>query len=206
MWVEDDTGRNRWPLWAFRCCPGAAYPSARIKASRGVGAHAACGVGSAIVETVGMGGRCGRSAAVRVLPIHPLASRPAGAWVLMSPVVSALPSLRLSAWVAAGSWAWKMVQAAAGGRWCLSASSGYCLPIRSHQGQQGRSCGSWRLLADSPASSMGVGAACGVRSAIVEAVGMVAAGFVGVEDDTGRNRWPLVLYKDFPAAMGRSPL
>ena len=53
---------------------------------------------------------------------------------------------------------------------------------------------------------MGVGAACGVGSAIVEAVGMVAAGFVGVEDGTGRNRWPLVLYKAFPAAMGRSPL
>lgn len=45
-----------------------------------------------------------------------------------------------------------------------------------------------------------------VGSAIVEAVGMVAAGFVGVEDGTGRNRWPLVLYKAFPAAMGRSPL
>ena len=48
------------------------------------------------------------------------------------------------------------VRGCKGGRWCLSASSGYCLPIRSRQGQQGRSCGSWRLPADSPASSMGV--------------------------------------------------
>ena len=42
---------------------------------------------------------------------------------------------------------------------------------------------------------MGVGAACGVGSAIVEAVGMVAAGFVGVEDGTGRNRWPLWAFR-----------
>lgn len=97
-----------------------------------MGAHAVCGVGSAIVETVRMGGRCGRSAAIWVLPIHPLASRPAGAWVLMMSV-------------------------------------GGC-------------------------------------SAIVEAVGMGGRWFMGVEDDTGRNRWPLVLYKAFPAAMGRSPL
>ena len=41
--VEDGTGRNRWPLWAFRCCLGAAYPSACIKASRGVPvAHGGC--------------------------------------------------------------------------------------------------------------------------------------------------------------------
>ena len=66
--VEDGTGRNRWPLWAFCCCLGAAYPSACIKASRGVPvAHGGCSL----------------------IPLPP-----AWAWVL--PVVSALPSLRLS--------------------------------------------------------------------------------------------------------------
>ena len=40
--------------------------------------------------------------------------------MLMPSVVSALPSLKLSAWVAAGSWAWKMIQGATGGRWCYT--------------------------------------------------------------------------------------
>lgn len=70
------------------CCPAvSALPSLRLSAWVAAGSWAWKMVQGAT------GGRCGRSAAVWVLPIHPLASRPAGAWVLMPPVVAALPSL-----------------------------------------------------------------------------------------------------------------
>ena len=56
----------------------------------------------------------------------------------------------------------------------------------------------------SPVSGMGGvgGAAC--LSLIVKAVSMCGRWFMGVEDDTGRNRWPIVLFKAIPQAMGIS--
>ena len=100
-------------------------------------------------------GQQGRSCGSWRLPLIPLP--PAWAWVLPVGVRSAIVEAvgMGGRWVREpGRW-YRAQQVAAGVSPLLS---GCCLSIRLHQGQQGRFLGLWRLLPDSPASSMGAGA------------------------------------------------